>query len=290
MSGDGGPAGPNATREATRRPTGWIVAAVLAALLLVVGGILLGTLISGGRTAPAATPETTDTAAWSAGATAVATPSASSAPAAEAPAPPSATTDPRAAVIDSFTVGDLAALCLARPTPDADVPLEFTWSTRQAEDVSIFESDDGVWSKVDSGYPASGSSPILNDCGRPHDYRLTAVGADGVEHSAEVHTDAVDTSAAAIGSFAAAQDAAALCAALPEGENEVDLSFSWTASNVVQLAFGIDTPDAISAPYQSGLPASGSLTVNHLCDDPQQYTLTAVGTDGVHRSQQLSFG
>jgi hypothetical protein len=75
------------------------------------------------------------------------------------------------------------------------------------------------------------------------------------------------------------------------------VSFSWSASNVNQVFFGIDTNDASAAPFFDNLPPSGDTSDFPSGYDPFQYgcysashkyTLTVIGSDGSKVSKSIT--
>lgn len=182
-----------ATGTGRRPPVLWIVVAVLAGLLLIVGGILLGVLLGRGDGQPTASTTPSPVATRSPSPTPTPTPSATPTPTPTPtpttdPAPPPPPPDPNVAVINTFT-----------PTAN---PEDLCHST---------------------------------------------------------------------------------------GSSIVEVTFGWSTTNAVDIAFGIDTMDAFVGPYATGLPASGTITVNHPCGDPQRYTLSVRGADGVAHHEYWTY-
>jgi len=90
-------------------------------------------------------------------------------------------------------------------------------------------------------------------------------------------------------SFTAPSTPGCLSPEAPAYQDSVDITFTWSAENVSEVAFGVATDDAIDGPYQSGLSPSGSLTIGFPCSNgSQRYTLTVRGADGVHVSRSVT--
>ena len=73
------------------------------------------------------------------------------------------------------------------------------------------------------------------------------------------------------------------------------LSFTWTTKNDTQIAFGVQTNDAILAPLNMNLPPNGNSAsdfefgVEYQCPRLSEiYTLTVVGADGVKDSKTIT--
>ncbi len=86
-----------------------------------------------------------------------------------------------------------------------------------------------------------------------------------------------------------------LCNSDAEFDVTYPLSFTWTTKNATQIAFGVQTNDAILGPLFDNLPPNGNSNsdfpypVEFNCPQTSQtYTLTVVGADGVKDSKTIT--
>lgn len=79
-------------------------------------------------------------------------------------------------------------------------------------------------------------------------------------------------------SFSPANNKSAGC---PDTSSGVPVTFTWSSTGAAEAAIGVATNDAFAAPYETGLPPSGSYELNYQCSNATQtYTVSIRGESG----------
>lgn len=61
----------------------------------------------------------------------------------------------------------------------------------------------------------------------------------------------------------------------------IPVTFTWSSTGATEAAIGVGTSDAFAAPYQTGLPPSGSFDLDYQCSvSSQTYTVSIRGLTG----------
>ncbi len=270
----------------------------VAALLVIAIAILLTVLAIGPKGAPMPGPSTSGSHTPSSSPTALDSTSASPTPADTPSSTPTPTVTP---AITSFSANTTTASC---PDASSTVQITLSWQVVGATETAVASAATAV-DATKQPYQAD-LDPVMSGFPIPYAcsnaawvYTLTTLGEDNVARSASITVTRQlpapppPPTNAAITSFTAATATgtwASICTD-PSAPSQADVTFTWSATDATSVAIGLSPTggDALDAPYQSGLAASGSLTIPINCGSDSIVTLTVSGPSGTRASQPISF-